>query len=318
MSSRPLIGVISNANSRRNRRDPRLAARLAEIAGPNAIVRATRTRDDLARAVVEFRDAGVGVIAINGGDGTNHVTLTEMIARWGQAPLPQVAILRGGTMNTVSNSFHIRGTPEKILRWVVSSLGASERLPGVPRRILRITATDAVRYGFIFGNGIVYNFLEEYYRPAEPTPVVAATTLARAVGSVVTQGALSKRLFRRLDARASVDGRPWVDGPFIGVLASSTEQIGLGFRPWHRCTEDLDGFHTIAVRGDLPGIVRELGNIRFGKPVRNPDWADAVCRTLRIDAPDLLEYVIDGDLYQTHESVTVEAGPMLHLAVPER
>lgn len=316
MSAAPLVGIVSNTNSRRNRRDPRLASRLASIAGERGIVRATASRDDLTRAVLDFREAGVGVLAINGGDGTNHLTLTEMVARWGDAPLPQIAILRGGTMNTVSNSFGIRGTPERILRWLMAQLEHSPLLPGVPRRILRIESDDAIRHGFIFGNGIVYNFLEEYYRPAEPSPIVAATTLSRAIASAVSGGDLAQRLFRRLEASCEIDNQPWVDGPFIGVLASTTEQIGLGFRPWYRCTEDVDGFHTLAVRGDLFGIIRALPQIRLGRPVPDPQWADAVSRTLKITAREAFEFTIDGDLYRTNSSVVVSAGPKLHIVVP--
>jgi diacylglycerol kinase family enzyme len=95
------IGVVFNPKSRHNVRDPRAASRLARTLGDSGVVREARSIDELYRIAEDFRRDDIDVLAISGGDGTNHVTLTGFIDVYGGATMPQVALLRGGTMNTV-------------------------------------------------------------------------------------------------------------------------------------------------------------------------------------------------------------------------
>ena len=66
------------------------------------------------------RVTSIGLLAISGGDGTNHVTLSGFIDVYAGAALPQIALLRGGTMNTVANAIGVRrGRPEGLLARLV-------------------------------------------------------------------------------------------------------------------------------------------------------------------------------------------------------
>ena len=79
----PGIAVLSNPRSRQNRRRPGLIDRLRDVVAPlgdAAIVRTTADEGELEDAVLHFRDREIDILALNGGDGTNHVTLTEVIA----------------------------------------------------------------------------------------------------------------------------------------------------------------------------------------------------------------------------------------------
>src|SRR6202044_3153267 len=117
-----------------------------------------------------------------GGDGTNHVTITGFLGVYapGKAtigadacPLPPVAFLRGGTMNTVANSVGVRhDKPEGLLGRLLRAYAerAVSPLANVERHVMRIAGRDAgpggdaTKYGFLFGTGVVYGFLAEYYR----------------------------------------------------------------------------------------------------------------------------------------------------------
>jgi diacylglycerol kinase (ATP) len=107
------IGVISNPNSRRNRRYPEQMNRLAYLLGEDDQGVTTRSAEDVVDVAKRFRDAEIDILALNGGDGTNHVTLTTFIEVYGDQPLPMVALLRGGTMNTVSNPSGSAATPRR-------------------------------------------------------------------------------------------------------------------------------------------------------------------------------------------------------------
>src|SRR5580693_9687084 len=106
------IGVVLNPKSRHNLRDPGAALRLSRRLGDYGVLRTAQSVEELYRIAEDFRRFDIDVLAISGGDGTNHVTLTGFLDVYGGAMIPRVALLRGGTMNTVANSVGIRGKPE--------------------------------------------------------------------------------------------------------------------------------------------------------------------------------------------------------------
>src|ERR1700756_2210147 len=135
------IGVVLNPKSRRNLRDPRAATRLARTLGDHGTVRAAHSIDDLFRIAEDFKRLRIDVLGISGGDGTNHVTITGFLDVYGGAALPQLAFLRGGTMNTVANSVGVpRGRPEGLLGRLIRDYVArsSRPLDGVERHVMHV------------------------------------------------------------------------------------------------------------------------------------------------------------------------------------
>jgi diacylglycerol kinase (ATP) len=184
------IGVVFNPRSRRNLRDPGAAVRLARRLGDQGVVREARSIDELYRIAEDFRRDDIDVLAISGGDGTNHVTLTGFLDVYAGHTMPQVALLRGGTMNTVANAVGVRhGRPEGLLGRLLRDYAqhASMPLENVERHVMRVSPRGGgkTHYGFLFGTGVVHGFLAEYYRDGEPSPLVAAKTLARGIGSAL-------------------------------------------------------------------------------------------------------------------------------------
>src|SRR5580704_4739827 len=192
------IGVVFNPRSRRNLGDPSAARRLADALGDHGVVREAHSRDELHRIAEDFKALSIDVLGISGGDGTNHVTITGFLNVYGAHSLPQVALLRGGTMNTVANSVGVRrGGPEGLLARLVRAYARRSILPlaGVERRVMRMKPEGGrPHYGFLFGTGVVHGFLAEYYRSGAVTPWVAATTLARGIGSAVVGGETIRRM----------------------------------------------------------------------------------------------------------------------------
>src|SRR5580704_15195134 len=135
------IGVVLNPKSRRNLRDPGAALRLARKLGDHGVVRQVRSIDELHEAAVDFKRLDIDVLGISGGDGTNHVTITGFLDVY-EHGLPQIAFLRGGTMNTVANSVGIRrGRPEPLLGRLIRDYvrRAIAPLENVERHVMRVT-----------------------------------------------------------------------------------------------------------------------------------------------------------------------------------
>jgi diacylglycerol kinase (ATP) len=305
----PGIGLITNPRSRLNRRDPARLRRLGYLIGSHGLAEATRSLDDLYRVCEEFKRERIEILGISGGDGTLHHTLTAVIRTYENQPLPLIAILRGGTMNTVANSFGIKGSTPKLLFELVDKhrRGLTHELDIFEHEILQV----GDRYGFIFGNGVIYNFLHEYYATQHPSPATAAQLVARGALSTIVSGPLAHRLYRRFQARVIVDGDPWARQDFATVAASVVEQIGLGFRPFYRIHDQPGTFAILGIHASAFGFVSELGRIFTGRPMRRDKVIDAVAREALFESEHPLEYTIDGDTYVAEGQLLLRSGPRL-------
>ncbi len=317
----PGIGVVLNPRSRRNLRDPGAAGRLARRLGDRGVVREARSIDELYRIAEDFRRDAIDVLAISGGDGTNHVTLTGFLDVYGGHTMPQVALLRGGTMNTVANSVGVRqGRPEGLLGRLLRDYAqrASMPLEDVERHVMRVApASGRAHYGFLFGTGVVAGFLHEYYAGGEPTPLVAAKTLLRGVGSALVGGDMVRRMARPFHGSVELeDGTRWPERDYLAVAAGTIAHIGLNFRPFHRFDERAGAFHILGIHTSPVGFVQELPRIHRALPMRAGKAFDALAARVTVRSPQRpLRYMIDGDLHESSGELTVSIGPRVRLVV---
>src|SRR5438128_2499711 len=98
------IGIITNPHAKLNKRNPSRTALLGYILGQQGQLEVTNSLEDLSRVACEFRDQRIGILAINGGDGTISRTLTAFIHEYDGLPLPKVVLLRGGTINVLAKN----------------------------------------------------------------------------------------------------------------------------------------------------------------------------------------------------------------------
>jgi diacylglycerol kinase (ATP) len=312
------FGIVVNPKSRTIRRDSWLPDRLSREVGDEGIVRAPRSLDELARVLDEFRSSRIDVLGIAGGDGTHHKVLSAMVECYGDAVLPQIALLRGGTMNTVANALQIpRGSPHALFVRTRSALADADREGGphavVERRVIRVG--DHV--GFIVGLGVIAGFLREYYRADDPSPVVATRLLAQAAASACVGGPLIDRITEPVRAKVSLAHCQWQERDYLALAAATVEEIGLGFKPFPRASERPDVFHLLGVFSSAASLARELPKIRRGVPLPAHKAIDDLTHEALIQ-PDRfpLHYTVDGDLYETHEPLRLSLGPIMRILCP--
>lgn len=309
------IGVVLNPRSRRNLRDPGAYDRLARKLEGHGVVREAHSIDELYRIAEDFRALKIDLLSISGGDGTNHVTITGFIDVWGSA-LPQIAFLRGGTMNTVANSVGVRrGKPEGLLARLVNDYAtrATHPLKGVERHVMRI----GNHYGFLFGTGAVRGFIAEYYAGGEPTPVVAARTLARGVGSALVRGAMVKRMCAPFRGSVELDdGTVWESRDYFSVAAGTIDQIGLNFRPFRRFAERPGVFHMLGIHTSPMGFVMDLPRIWRAEPMRPGKTLEAISSRAVVRSEDgPIRYMVDGDLHEGGSELPISIGPKVRIVV---
>jgi diacylglycerol kinase (ATP) len=316
------IGVVLNPRSRRNLRDPGAALRLARRLGDHGVVRSARTVDELYRIAEDFRRVDIDVLAISGGDGTNHVTLTGFLDVYAGATIPRVALLRGGTMNTVANSVGVRhGKPEGLLARLIRDYAqrANEPLLNVERHVMRIAPcqSGAQKYGFLFGTGVMHGFLSEYYRSGEPTPLVAARTLARGIGSAIVGGHTIQRMAEPFRGSVELEGGTrWPERDYLAVAAGTIAHVGLSFKPFNRYDERPNSFHALGVHSSAMTLVKELPRIHRAQSMRPGRAYEAVTgRMVLRGAGRRVRYMIDGDLHEARDDLAVEIGPRVRLVV---
>jgi hypothetical protein len=228
-------------------------------------------------------------------------------------------------MNTVANSVGIRrGKPEGLLGRLMRAYAqrAVQPLANVERRVMRVRgqsgpAAEQQNYGFTFGTGVVYGFLAEYYAGGEPSPLVAAKTLARGVGSTLVQGEMIKRMARPFRGSVELDdGTVWPERDYLAVAAGTIDHIGLNFRPFHRYAERDESFHALGIYASPLQFVGELPRIWRAEGMRDGRTYES-CSTRMIvrSADGTMRYMIDGDLHTTEGEIEVTVGPRVKIVV---
>jgi diacylglycerol kinase family enzyme len=309
------IGIVNNPAAQRNRRAPGTAARLAHLLGADGEVADASTEEELAPVVERFRARDIDLLGVNGGDGTCHVVLTALARAYGAAPLPPVALLRSGALNTLADVHKLHGSAEAILKALIERRRAGVPLRTVERDLLSVEVEGAPpRYGFLFGTGAVVSFLETYARAGHPGRPMAALLLLRGVASALVGGSFAARLTRREHLRVSADGEEWPEQPYVSVLAGTVPEIGFGFAALARCDEQPGFFHAVGVTGTALQMATHLPRTWLGRPWKRALAHDAVTRDLAVE--HLERFVLDGDLYDAGRTVRLRTGPAVRLVVP--
>jgi diacylglycerol kinase family enzyme len=322
MSGKPGdIAVFVNPRSRENRRHPGLALELASVVGDAGRVFAPGSLDELSSMAAGVKDAGPGVIAVHGGDGTLHKVMTALGRAFGDAPLPPIAVLRGGTMNVVASSLGISTKPAAFLRMLAETARAGTPLNLLPRRCLRV----GEHLGFVFGNGLAANFLSEYYADDKYGPKRAAWLLARTLASAMIRGPFARKIFKRFHGEVRVDGQLLPQTRFLGVNAATVREVGMGFKLNHRADDDPERFGVLAIHTRPIGLMFDVAAVHRGRGMPAAHAFSAVASTLEMTPeppagggrPPEMSYTIDGDLYRSSApSLRVTLGPRVLFVRP--
>jgi len=304
------IGVITNPHARAVSADPLLPSRLAQIGGERTLVVQTRDQDEVGEAVQAFAERGVDVIAACGGDGTNLALLTEMVRVYGSTP-PPLAILRGGTVNTVAENLGIRGSPEEILTRLLACRGRGMEEPTEARSVLCVND----RFGFFFGAGFAARFYEEYNASELRGVARASLMAARVTLSALAGTPYARRLFEPVAAQITCDGETLPHDRWTLLCASTLMNVGLHIRITYRALEHPDRFHLIASGLPAGQLARQLPRTFMARPLSGPGHFDRVLSEARIEFDEPQAYTLDGDLFRARV-LTLRRGPRIQLSIP--
>ena len=302
--------LIYSQQSRRTKRDPSLPARVYALLPSGSLLCGTRTLSEISAALRDCASAHVETLFVLGGDGTHRLVIDAAIAAFGEASLPRLRFLRGGTMNTVCNALGLpRAQPEMLAR-----LALDGQAREVLRPLLRVNAGDRTHHGFLFGTGVMPRFLQRYEQSGSPTTMDGVRTLGEVLAECV---AFAPKKILSLDAlRIGIDDGAWFESRALTVGAATVDQIGLGFRPFHGAQESQDAFRAFVLDGPAWRIPLCLPAVRIGRSFPAAVAQEHLCTSLRLEGTQgPIQFMIDGDLFDGSHKISVCLGPSLRLLV---
>jgi len=309
------IGIITNPNSKLNKKMPARGRLLGYIVGQFGNLEITNSVEDIGRVAQLFKDQGIETLAINGGDGTISRTLTAFIRAYGAKPLPEVLILRGGTINMLADNLGIRGSPEEILVRMLESQS------GLRSRSIKPLSTLSVggQYGFLFGNGLISRFLTEFYK-RKTGPVGSVMLILKIYLQWIFSPASYSKIVFKESYRVSFDGQPSPNVfSSLAMMASTVERMPLGARVFPEVGKTLSRFQFFSLEMPARSLPWRLpfamlknkpGGRWFGK-------LSKMASQMTVSAESGQQsYTLDGELFEAPSGrLAVDVGPVVQFVV---
>jgi diacylglycerol kinase family enzyme len=299
------IGIITNPHSRLNKSNPNNIKVLGYILGTQGRLEVTNTLDDLSRVALQFKEQGITILAINGGDGTVSRTLTAFIKTYGSQPLPKIALLRGGTMNVIALNLGLRGSPDQLLATLVEAYSAGVALSTTPLSTLQIGDS----YGFLFGTGVAYDFLLEYYQ-RKSGPLGAFFWCLAVWFSGWFQGQLYKKVMKEKTLNIVSNGADQMRQKTVCLLSSTVRKMPLGYPLFYKLKEVRRKIQCVSFTITPKEAIWKFPLIMIkGRHASKGDKYDLLTDQLRLSSDEPIGYTLDGELYRGQESLELKLGP---------
>ena len=304
------ISVVVNPYARKNFNNPKLIDNFKEIIGEKGTVKFSQNLDELESLIRDIKNENPRYIGISGGDGTLMHTISRIVKIYGNDDIPPIIVLKGGTMNMVANSLKLKGSQLSILERFY--LSYDKKIKIEERDLIKINNY----YSFIFGIGIVSNFLSTYYDGKGTGPIKAAQVTGKLIASSVVDGEYSKNMLDPVKLKLEINGEKYPELEVTATLAQTIENLGIGFKPMYRALEKQGTFHTYITTLKLNKIIKYVPNLFLGTPIRNKGLIDKLAYEMKIVGNKSFIYTLDGDLFESEEgNLTLQYGKTLKFVV---
>ena len=161
------VGLISNPGSGHNRDQfDRIRKRIGECPAIHHIV--TQSPDDVRAALEDMAQRRIGILAINGGDGTASKILGDLLESGLFTTPPLIVLLPGGTANMNAGDIGVSGSlwkaTSRFCAWCEGERDTRNLL--AQRALLRVVTAPAgePRYGMFLGGGAIIQGTEYAHR----------------------------------------------------------------------------------------------------------------------------------------------------------
>ena len=256
------LGIITNYQAGRNRKRPERIRALVRASGATEFD--VTDLDSIRAATRQLAGQGVDILAVNGGDGTAHAVLTQLMRLDSRMPL--VAVIAGGTTNLTANDLSGKLSPEQGLE-KLTELAATQvdQIRRVQRRLLRITVGESKpQYGLFLGAGAVLRGMEHFRENVGARglrgELAAGFSLIRGLVGIFGRKSAWTRTHLADVRIAGSDA--WREDRVL-LIATTMNRLLLGIRPWWG--EQNGPVHLTALRREPEAILRMLPSLLRGR-----------------------------------------------------
>jgi diacylglycerol kinase (ATP) len=305
-AGQPRTGIISNSRSHRNRvRGAEATTVPADT--PNLLYRGPRTLPALDHALREFRDAGIELLIVDGGDGTVRDVLTCAHGIFGGA-LPRLAVVPSGKTNALALDLGI--PPE----WTVQD-ALEAGVTGTTRtrasvEILRDGSQEPELCGFLFGAGAFVRATELAQRTHKAgafNSFAVGISLFWGVAQTLFGGHANEwRAGERV--RLQLDRATPADKTLYILFSSTLEQLPLKLKPFGKVRP---GLKMLAIDAPPAQLARAVPALLRGSEAAWLEKAgyrrhDVSSFTITLDGG----FILDGELYEGGTLTVRQSAPL--------
>ena len=294
------IGILINPNAKKFRTRKSSLKNYTHIHSDLLIIRATENEEDIKNVIENFKKIGCDYIGVAGGDGTLHLAVTEMMKIYGPGKIPPLLILREGTMDNVARTIDLEGKGPDLIRRLLWAIENKKEIKIHKRDTIKIDD----KYCFLFGTGLVTNFLNEAYNGKEKGFMRNIQ-----VGlSAFLEGIRNEengRIFNWMDGEIYIDGKKLGINPVNGILAGTVEHIGMGFSPLMSASKEKKSFQVIITAMPPSKLIKNINRLRTGKTIDEQGYCNTICKKIKLIFPGDFDYTMDGDIYKASNELVV-------------
>ena len=341
----PLIGVITNPNSKKNRADPQRFEKMKQLVGDYGLVRRTHHTGEIAEVVRNFLDAGVPYWLADGGDGAFHWlvnVLHDVLEERGHTgELPAIMPSNAGTIDFIGRKVGLKGNTESLIAALVAQLQAGQTPKVVTLDSLHLQGElgpDSDFPGKAFQKlgfaaalaGVGQRVFDKFYAQEQQSALGVVEVVAKTLSSAafqspalswvplpVTWRHFSDTIFEPMPLDVTVDGERksvrWYRDLDVGAIDINIADV-FRFFP-HAARPGV-----LHVQGGDLGpmdVMKNLHHMAGGTELNIRNYFQGPAKELVVVARDgrSIDPVIDGELYYGLTRATVTAGPIVRVVV---
>ncbi len=311
--ARPAVGVISNPRSGHNRDHfEGIRQRIERTPGVHHIV--TESAAQIPAALAEMAARDVGVLAINGGDGTCSAVLGEMLENPPFERAPVIVLLPAGTANMNAGDVGVRGSLKKAVDRFCNWCEGSREAGSYQRRsLIRVDAGpgEPPRYGMFLGAGAIIQGTDYAHQQLHSRGLRDDFSLALGTARTAWGVLRNDPRFRQpVAVEISLGGEPRRFDMLI-LAISSLQRLAFGMRPFWG--EGAAALGVTLIESRCSRFATTFVSILRGRANRNATPAAGYhswrVERLRMDVAGKLN--LDGEILAPTGPVEVSASPAL-------
>lgn len=285
------IGLLRNRSSTRNRRGGTGAA-------PGGVMlRETGSLDELSGALADLRAGGVGLLILDGGDGTVREVVTRLPAVWGEAPL-RLAILAHGNTNLIARKTGAVRGAEGLARLVGAAQAGRLDERRVP--VLSVTREGAPALaGFIAGWGV---YAAGTRLASEEIAARGGGQVALAVAAMLRRALIGREaaaIRRGIAADLSADSAALPAGPRLaGLVTTLPGALIMGLQPFWGA--GAGGLRWLDVAAPARHLALAAPFVLAGRPMgwmRRAGYRSGRAAVLDLGLDPGARFVLDGEAF---------------------